>query len=794
MNWYHIKLVLRGLSLKRFSSVIKVLGITLALVPAMLIWTYVKHESGYDKHFTDSEKIFRVIRNWQEDPKFGAYTAVPMLAAMVETFPEIESGTRIWPIFDQVALVNNKVYNEETILAADTSFFNTFGMELLEGDKNTALNNSGSVVISKTMATKLFGENDAVGQTIEFEGYGFSNDNKLFTVSGIFDDFPSNSHLKGNFILTLKSLGVYYQPNATNHTLMTYLRLNSPESEKLIEQKFPEFMASFYGQEYYDYARTTYKLQPISDIHLNSTVNYNRYETAKGNKSSLYIFPALAFLILLISSFNFVNLTVSEGSSRNKIFGINKISGAGKFYFFRIYILESLILTTLALIFAAVILQIISPTFKTFVNRDLDLAFFTNPYWIGGALIFTILIGLINGIYPAILFSSKNMIGYIQNKTGTLIKRNSLQRVFQVSQFAICIFFIVGSIVIFKQLNYINSRVGQSLDKENVLIIQNADKLGSKQEVFKSELKQISGISDVSLCREVPGINSYTHWGHPVDSAAVNAHIVVYYTDVDYLSTLKMQLVEGRYFDPNFPADNRSMVLNETAVKTLGWQDNPIGKRYKLNETYTVVGVVKDIFFRSLHQEILPQGFFLQGPNSADRTLIRINPGSTAESIKSIKNLWAQFSPEREIHYNFLNDEFDFWYQSESKTGHLALILAAIAIFLSSLGLLALVLQSISSRIKEIGIRKVNGAKAHEIIGMLNSSFVKWVVVASVITTPLSWWVMNKWLEAFVYKTTLNWWIFVVAGFATLLIALLAVSWQSWKAATRNPVEALRYE
>ncbi len=793
MNFYHLKLVIRSFNRRKFNSLIKVLGIVLALVPAILIWSFVSHEVSYEKQFTDAEKIFRVVRNWQEDPKFDSSTPVPLLPEMISTFPEIESGTRIWPLYDFELLVNKQIYPEEVILTADSSFFNMLSMELIAGDKNKVLANPGTVAISKSMANKLFGNDDPMGQTVELVGRGTSNNTTAFTVGGVFEDFPSNSHFGANVIFPLSAFRIYSQSSHNNHSLITYLKLKNPESEQSIEDKLPGFMESFYGKDYYDYARTTYLLQPIADIHLNTTVNYNRYETAKGSYLNLYIFPTLALLIILIASFNFVNLSVSEGASKTKTYGINKISGAGKFYFFRIYILESLILSGVALMLSVILLEIINPYFKSFVNREIDLLFLSRPGWIVVILAFTLLLGLINGIYPAYLFSSRSMVGFLREKANVFGRQNKVQNIFQVAQFAICIFFIAGSIVVFKQLDLVISTIEKSLDKDNVLIIKNADKLGSNHEVFKSEVNKLTGISNVSYSNEIPGITAYSHWGHPVDSAAVDAHVVVFNCDEDFLETLKMQLVSGRFFNDSYPSDSEGIILNETAVKILGWQDDPLGKRYRLDKTYTVLGVVKDIHFNSLHHEVLPQCFLFQPKNTGDKALIKINAGQTPGSIEDITALWAQFAPGTEMNYSFLDDEMNFWYQSERKIGLLALVLSMIAITLSGLGLLALVLQSINSRIKEIGIRKANGAQSIEIIKLLNSSTVKWVVIAFIASTPVVWLAMNSWLETFVYQTNLSWWIFVVAGLATLVIALLTVSWQSYKAATRNPVEALRY-
>jgi putative ABC transport system permease protein len=794
MNLSNIKHTLRSINKNRLNSLIKITGITLAIVPAALIWTFVEHETKYDLHFVDSERTFRIIRNWQEDPKYGAYTPVPLLATMLETFPEVEEGTRVWPMYDREAILNTQIYRENVMLAVDPSFFSTFGMELIKGSSDEALKDPGSVVISKTMAHILFGDINPLGENIEFAGYGFLPENNAFTISGVYDDFPSTSHLQGNFIFSIEAFGISNISNRTNHLLMTYIKLNDPSGKGKIEDELPGFMEAFYGKDYFDYARSTYLLQPITDIHLNTEVNYNQYETAKGSYTSLYIFPVLAFLIILISSFNFVNLTISEGALKQKSFGINKIAGAGKLYFFKFYILESLTLTFIGLILASLVLRVVSPFFSAFVERDIDFLIYANPFWIIGAIIFSLLIGVINGLYPAYLFSSKSMISFLTEKTGTRLKNNNIQHLFQVLQFAICIGLIIGSAVVFKQLEFINLTINKSIDKENTLLIKNADKLNNKQGIFKSELKKINGVLDASVCNEVPGISRFSHWGQPVDPASFNAHIAVFNCDYNYLSTLNLQLLEGRFFDPDHSTDDRAIVLNETAIKVLGWKDNPIGKRYRLDATYRVIGVVKDIYFESFHHEIIPQGFILQSQNSGNIILVKIGAGQILKTIDKINQVWSEFVPDRKMHYGFLDDEFAFWYKTERKTGYVAFILALIAIFLSGFGLLALVLQTINTRVKEIGIRKVNGAKTIQVIAMLNKDFVKWVLVAFGIAMPLAWYIMHKWLDHFAYRTHLSWWIFALAGVLALGIALLTVSFQSWKAATRNPVEALRYE
>ncbi len=794
MNWYYFRLILREINRNRFNSFVKVTGMVLAIIPVMLILAFVNHERSYDRNYPGYDSVFRIIRNWQEDKKYEVYTSVPFLPALLQNFPEIETGTRIWPLYGQDAIIGNRIYNQEVILAVDSTFFSTFRLDLIAGDKKAALHSPGSLIISKGLALDIFGKDNPIGKIIEFEGNRFSAENKLFTVEGVYNDFSSNSHFKGDIIVSFQSFASSRNSSPLNHMLMTYIRLKNLENEKTVEEKLPKFMELFYGKDYYDYARSTYLLQPVTDIHLNTNVDYNEYETPKGSYSSIFILPSLVLLIILISCFNFINLTVSEGVSRHREFGINKIWGASKSYFFKTYIFESLLLMSIALIVALFILDLISPLFNNFIQRDIDLKFYRNPFGIGATFILALFIGLLNGVYPARLFSSKRIIDYLKDNADPSVKQYHIQRVFQVSQFAICIFLIFGSYVAFKQLSYIDKTTNQSLDSEAVLVIKNADKLGLKQEVFKTELERINGILNVSICDEIPGLANYSLWGLPVDSAAFNTHLAVFYCDYDYLSTLNMQVVKGRFFNRGFSTDYKSVVLNETAVKTLGWETDPLGKRYRLVDTFNVIGVVKDIYFESFHHGIKPQGFFLEPPNTGSHVLVKMRSEMVPEALHNVKNLWSEIVPDREVRYNFLDEDFDSWYKNERKTGLFAVILTFIAIFLSGLGFLSLVLLSIHKKITEIGIRKVNGAKTQDILYLLNAKYIKLISIAFVIASPVAWYAMHKWLQNFAYKTEINWWIFALAGLITLGIALLTVSWLSWRAATRNPVEALRYE
>jgi putative ABC transport system permease protein len=794
MNLLHIKIFYRNLKANPFSTAIKVIGLSIGFVSIFLIYAYVRHETSYDKKFKQSENIFRIIRNWQDSKDFNAYTPVPLLNAMKEEFPEIITGTRLAVSTDNFVIYKNRIFHEDLILRVDSTFFKTFNMSLIEGDQVKALTGSCKVVISKRAARKYFGNEDPVGKTLIFEGANFDDGNKLFTVTGVFENFPNNCHLQGDFLLSIRSFRMIRTTESRNHVLMTYIQLRNSTDRFKINKKLPAFMKNLYGADYFNYARSTYKLQPIEDIHLNTGVDYEGYETDKGSTSNIIIFPVLGFLILLIASINYVNLSIVEGRNKSKVFGINIILGSGKNYFFSKYIIESIIFCFSALLISTIIIENLLPYFERFINRTLELGQIINQIGILLMLLIVTFLGIINGIFPAIVYASKkNTLQYLK---GTNINNNirfDFNITSQIVQFTICIMLFAGSIIVFKQMEYVDRKVSESLDKDNVLIIKNPICLGNKRQFFKEELKKIPGVKEVSLCGEVPGIDAFSHWGHPIDPANADAHIAVFNVDDEYLNTLKIELIMGRFFDPQYKDDFNKIVLNETAIKTLGW-GNPIGKRYRLDKIYNVIGVVKDIHFVSLHYPIIPQGYLLIQPNNADKILIKIEKKNINRCMADIQSLWSSIVPDRTMFGNFINKEFDFWYKTEQKTGIISLILSAIAIFLSCLGLFGMVLHTIQYRTKEIGIRKVNGARIWEIMTLLNKNFLSWVVIAFVIACPIVWYVMNRWLQNFAYKTEISGWIFVISGVVVLTISLLTVSWQSYRAANRNPVESLRYE
>lgn len=793
--WLYIKSTVRKIQRNRLNSLVKLVGISIGLMTFFFTTIFVFQEAGYDKHIPGSENIYRLVRNWQGSGDYSPSTPSSLLNELKVAFPEIAAGTRLHFLPNKVVIYEEEIYHEDQVFGVDSTFLKTFNLPLIEGNVKTALEKPGTVIISHSASTKFFGDENPLGKTLEFEGNEFDNKNKTMTITGVFPDYPANTHFRPDFLLSLKSFGIYLRTEHANHSLMTYVRLQDGTDCQLIESKFPGFFKAFYGKDYFEFAKSTYLLQPITKIHLDTWVYPYGYETDPGDSKTLIFFPLLGLLILTIASINYLNLTIAEAYQNISNISIHKILGANGNYFFKVFLTDSVIFGGLALVLSILFGALLLPSFGKIMGRELGINLLQISHL---RLFFALLILFLVSIFtliPTLIFSRLNNWNFTSSSKKIPIGKNLFQQVSQVLQFAICIIFIIGSVVIWKQLNFIHQETNSKMKTDKVLVIQNARYLDSQRETFKQELEKLSIVKSVSLCNAVPGFPGISNWGLPIDKATENVHVSVFECDPDYLNTLHIEMAEGRFFNHEIQSDQEAIVLNETAVKKLGWENAPIGKRYRVGKDFTVIGVAKDVHFEALQYEIFPQAYI---PNrhktSSSKIIVKLAGANTDHSILEIKSVWSAIVPQREMYYSFMDKTFDSWYKTEQKTSKLAILLSLIAILLSNFGLFAYIILKINQRIKEIGIRKVNGARISEVMIMLNKDFVKWVAIAFVIATPLAWYAMHQWLQNFAYKTELSWWIFALAGLLALGIALLTVSWQSWRAARRNPVEALRYE
>ena len=789
----HLKVFIKTILRNKIFSLINLFGLTVGFAVALLVWIFVSHELTYDQSFEQSDRIYRVIRDWQGNEKFETHVPAPLAGAMVQDFPEVLSGTRLSGISTNMIIRDRDVFNDNRVQIVDSTFFSVFGIDLITGNTHRSLSQPGSVVVSASSARKLFGKSYPMGQVLTFETTEFGMEGQELIVTGIFEDFPVKSHMRPDFLVSSATYDFMNNPSHRNHFLQTYILLQSAEQKEAVESKLPGFMKDFYGEDYYNYSGSTYLLQAIQDIHLNARVDHAGYETSRGNYTGVYVLPALALFILLICVINFINLYTSQSLSRSREVWLKKINGATARQETVYFLADSVILFLIGFCLALCLIEIILPAFASLVDRPLERDHLYRPVNLLLSIFTALGLGVISGLYPATALVTQKIYSdqdLWKGFSGAGVFFNSK---LIILQFAICILFLICSTFIYKQFRFINAETNHGFRKENMLVIRNPGYLGRSHAAFKDLLLRHKNISGVTSSESVPGIDWFSTWGHPVDSALNDSHISVFYCDYDFAETMELKMVQGRFLSREYPTDHRAMVLNEVALRRLGW-DDPMGKRYRLDTVYHVVGVIRDIHYMSLHNEIEPLGMVLIEPGSESFITIRLKTDRADEVLGYIRDSWKEFVPDRPLEYSFVDKEFDFWYKTDRRLGIITILLSVLAIVISILGLVGLMMYSIIRRTKEIGIRKVNGATASDIFLLFIRDTSKWLLMGFIIAVPFSWFLVNKWLQGFAYKTTISWWIFILAGLAVYVISIASIFWQCHQASRQNTVNSLRYE
>lgn len=803
----YLKVALRNLWKSKGFSALNIIGLAIGLATVMLILVYVKNELSYDHYNKKFDRIYRV----DSDINFGganmslAVGPDPLGPTLKKDFPEVEQYVRFQNNGGLRVKRNNSFIQENRVIWADSSLFEVFTLPMLAGNPRTALVAPHSVVITATTAIKYFNTTDALGKTL------IINQNTPYTVTGVIKDIPEQSHFNYDFFLPISEDSQSRTGFWLSNNFNTYVLLKKGADPQAMDARFDEMVRKYVGPQVQQVIHASlddlkkkgnfirYKLMPLGEIHLHS--NKTGELGANSSIEYVYIFSAIALLILLIACVNFMNLSTARSSMRAREVGIRKVLGSLRKGLILQFLSESILITLISLVLAIGIAILLLPYFNQLAQKSLRLGLFSDPWMIPGLIVLMLVVGLVAGSYPAFFLSGFKPIEVLKGKLAGGFKSGWLRNGLVIFQFVISIILIIGTVVIFSQLSYIrNKQLG--FNRDHVLVIHNCYPLGDHAQAFKASISGLTGVKQTTMTGYLPtgGYQSdNTYFKSPTLEQTGAIELQHWTIDEDYIPTLDMSIQDGRNFSKQFPSDSNGIILNEAAVKLLGWKD-PINKKLYTPAsqtsstliTYSVVGVVKDFNFNSLRQQVSPLGLFLGQENGS--LAIRVNTTDIPGLIDKIENQWKIMAPGQPFSYDFMNDEFNNIYQTEQRTGKIFISFAIFAILIACLGLFGLTAFAVEQRTKEIGIRKALGASVNNILGLLSGDFMKLVLIAILVGTPLAWWAMTKWLGGFAYHIGLSWWIFVFGWVMVVVIALLTISLQILKAANSNPVNSLKAE
>jgi len=800
----YIKSAWRSLKSNRVFSFINVFGLSVGLTCCMFIGAYLYSELTYDTYPVNAKQIYRIgVRTVSN----GGNTDFPSTDVAVgqgvkNAFPEVLDYTRLSnqrPLFIKY---QGRQFKEEKLMQADPNFFDMFSIPLLEGNSKTALVEPNSVVITREIEKKYFGDAPGLNKLL-------SDGHRLYKVTGVIDKVPDNSHFHGDMFMSMVTEVPPTAPQTwSNVGVFTYLLLNKGADPKKLEARFPQLVAEHVVPEIqHDMGVSLaeaqksvntflFYLMPLTDIHLHSATKYEM--EPNGDIHYIYIFGALALFILILAC---INLATASSARRSKEIGIRKVLGSEKDRLVWQFLTESVMLTLLALVLALATVYLLLPYFNNLAAKHIAMSFFLDYRVIAMEVGLALLVGIIAGIYPAFFLSSFKILSVLKGN-GTLqsSSRSSLRSSLIVLQFAISTSLIIATFIVYQQLHYMqNTKLGYN--KEQVLVLHDTYALNNNIEPFKQELLNKSNVVNATISSNVPGSGNFN--GTEVYAKDIadkgsrsEIQIAIFNIDNTYISTLGMQLLKGRNFYPgNQDADTSAVIINETAVQSLGWgNEDPIGKEIVRsgNKHYTVVGLVKDFHFTSAKQKIGPLMMLPRHNNGS--IMVKLKAANAQSLIAEIKKQWETYNTGIPFSYSFLDEQFAKMYSAEEHFGEIFTTFSVIAVIIACLGLFGLAAFMIRQRVKEIGIRKVLGASAEGITFMLTKEFLKLVLIAAVIAFPVTWFAMGKWLQSFAYRMNIQWWIFLAAAAIAMFIAFVTISFQSIKAAIANPVKSLRSE
>jgi putative ABC transport system permease protein len=801
----YLKVALRNLWKNKAFSAINIIGLAAGLAVCLLIVLYVVDELSYDKYNKNASRIYRLDADiyFNDTQAIFAVAPDPLALTLKLEYPVVEEMTRVNFQRDVLVKKDNQNVQDHNVGYVDSTFFKVFTIPMIAGDPLTALKEPNSIVVDKTTAKRYFNSTDVVGKILRVDN------NTDCKITGVIKDIPRQSHFHFHFLRPRGKDNESWLSNNTFNYIMLKPGVSQAEMQKHVDATISKYIGRDLERELHSSLKDLeskgnhfiYHMMPLTDIHLRSDKSYEI--EANGDITYVYIFSVIAIFILFIACVNFMNLSTARSANRAKEVGIRKVAGSLRVHLITQFLTESVLLSFFSLLFAIGIAALMVPLFNQLAGKEMSVTTLFSTWLFPVMIALVFLVGLLAGSYPAFYLSAFQPIEVLKGKVAKGFKNSWLRSGLVVFQFCISIALIIGTIIIYEQLDYIRSRkVGYNRDQ--VLVIHNAYYLDNQIHTFRNELLNIPGVMKASISGDLPTNSGFDNEGWFRDAGMDASKAVVltnFFVDDDYIPTLGMEMKEGRNFSKDFPTDSLGVILNEAAVKVLGFKDPFKEMIYRPNFydngihgslAYHVVGVVKDFNFSSMHQVVGP--LIIQKGDNWGAIAVRADTKNISSIINAIKNKWGSMVPAQPFNYTFMDADFDNIYTADQRTGKLFITFAVFAILIGCLGLFGLVTYAAEQRIKEIGVRKVLGASVSGIVAMLSKDFAKLIFIASLIAFPIAWWAMHKWLQSFAYRITISWWIFIVAGFTALVIALVTVSFQAIRAAIANPVKSLRTE
>lgn len=794
----YLKTALRSFFKNKTASAINIFGLTIGLTCCLLIALYIQHELSFDNFQTNGDRIARVIMEYNFDGNSanqkGNYTSVRVAPVFKRTFPEVESAVKMTQ-YARVIHSADKLINEKNFMYADATFFTIFSFKLLQGDVHSILSASHDVVLTESTAKKYFGNENPIGKALQV-----GNESTLYHVTGVMQDCPANSQIRCDFVASFSSLGItpdsedsYWDANYT-----TYLLLKNKDAINSLQAKLPAFMKKEMKAKG---ATVNFYLEPFKSIHLRS--DYDSF-VPNNNIAYIYILAAVALLILTIACFTYINLSTAHSIERAKEVGIRKVIGAGKRQLFIHFLGESVIICIVAVVFSLITASLLLPAFNELSNEQLPTSALFSVLFISFSFLIALIVSVLAGVYPALILTGFQPVKVLKGSFKNTMSGQTLRRSLIVFQFAISVFLIVCTFIVQQQLYFIqHAKLGYNRD--HLIVLPLDDKMRNNLPVIKEQFKQNPDVLGVSACSNSPveggGGFSMRSAVMPEDKQmTVTANRV----DEDYVNTVGLQIISGRnlntqdikdVLNDDYKKNSYHFIINESAAKQLGWTaPEAVEKKLFLGNERPgiVVGVVKDFHFESLHTPIKP---FILFPEQWKRELlVKISGAHMQETLSSLETKWKTLIPYRPFEFHFLDEDYNKLYSSEITLGTVMNLFAGIAIVLACLGLFGLSAYTAQQRFKEIGVRKVLGASVSNLVLLLSKDFIKLVVIAFIVASPVAWYVANTWLDDFAYRIRVSAWIFINTGFLAVIIALATISFQAIKAAIANPVKSLRSE